>query len=550
MALPGVVVHRVEGQATGLYGPRPGGGHTMCLRTSNMPVSTGSFRPGLLGVRFGQMPLNHVIREFKLMFSSSMRYTSLFTTTGCSGGGCRIMPSAMSTLPGCGVFSQVSAMAQCTLPSPVLGSSGSTGNVRPYDVEKESPRKTRHIHGRSARLEFGMFLFVVQDQDVQELARAVVYDCRPSVLPVSIKLSDLRRSSVVRPAASSSLAAPPAEETPGPRGSVPEGVAAPGFAAVSSDDPGTDLEDKLLHVSLLPTIISPLPDSDTALPVYPSRYLEPPVPALADSVTTSQLSPVPIRVGNTFPTRDLFPSYTISPECSFYAPATSPIRTDMPDTSEYLSPGSPAAMDRILAGDGDLLLDYSSDLPMMLLPLPTSSVLPPEPVVAPSAATSPDLSREGPFDAGQRASVSGAVPLVLDSSPGCQYRMTSYDNADVTNVDPAYGLQLHHPRFLEYVGVPESAHLLNPEDAVSAALQLQHGAGLMMTNLQVGQFVTSLNRMSSEVMRLAFGQEQYPSAAIQDVSPSPLVRRAAHYMTAMASDGWPRCSRASADLVL
>ena len=196
----------------------------------------------------------------------------------------------------------------------------------------------------------------------------------------------------------------------------------------------------------------------------------------------------------------------------------------------------------------DLLLDCSWDLPMLplpLLPLPTSSVLPPEPVVAPSAAASPDLSREGPFDAGQSASLSGAVFCVLDSLPGCQGRMTSYDNADVTNVDPAYGLQLHHPRFREYVGAPESArlmsrplgywlHHMDREEAVSAVLQLQHDAGLMMTNLQVlGQFVTSLNRMSSEVMRLAFGQEQYPTAAIQAVSPYPRVRRAAHYMTTM-----------------
>ena len=42
-------------------------------------------------------------------------------------------------------------------------------------------------------------------------------------------------------------------------------------------------------------------------------------------------------------------------------------------------------MDRFLAGDGDLLLDCSSDLPMLPLPLlllPVSSVLPPESVMA------------------------------------------------------------------------------------------------------------------------------------------------------------------------
>ena len=123
--------------------------------------------------------------------------------------------------------------------------------------------------------------------------------------------------------------------------------------------------------------------------------------------------------------------------------------------------------------------------------------------------------------------------------------MTSYDNTEMTEVDPAYGLQLHNPRFLEYVGVPKSTSLLSRplgywlhhmdrEQAVSAALPLQHDAGLMMSNLQVlGQFVTSLNRMSSEVMRLAFGQEQYPSEAVLSVAPSPCARRAAHYMAAM-----------------
>ena len=73
--------------------------------------------------------------------------------------------------------------------------------------------------------------------------------------------------------------------------------------------------------------------------------------------------------------------------------------------------------------------------------------------------------------------------MVLNSLPGCPYRMTSYDRAEVADVDPAYGLQLHHPRFLEYVGAPESARLLtrppehwvrtmDSEEAVTAALQL------------------------------------------------------------------------------
>ena len=72
------------------------------------------------------------------------------------------------------------------------------------------------------------------------------------------------------------------------------------------------------------------------------------------------------------------------------------------------------------------------------------------------------------------------------------------------------------------------------DEAVAAALQLQHDAGLMMTNLQIlSLFVTSLNWMSSEVLRLAFGREQFPADAMQAVLPSSRVRRVAHYMAAM-----------------
>ena len=68
--------------------------------------------------------------------------------------------------------------------------------------------------------------------------------------------------------------------------------------------------------------------------------------------------------------------------------------------------------------------------------------------------------------------------------------MTSYARTDAADVDPVSSIQLYHPRFLEFIGAPESAHLLNrspvywiqimdQEDAVVAALQLQRGAGLM-----------------------------------------------------------------------
>ena len=231
-------------------------------------------------------------------------------------------------------------------------------------------------------------------------------------------------------------------------------------------------------------------------------------------------------------------------------------------------------MDQYLSGVGDLLLGDTADLPLLSMPpLPVvvdvvteSSVGSPagEPVVVPSDGM-PDLSREGPFDVHQDDLELGATPHVLDSLPGCQYRMTSYDDdADRSDLDPAYELHLHDPRLLEYVGAPESACLLSraPEyrmhhmgrdRAMLAALQLQHDAGLIFSNLQVlGQFVTSLNRMYSEAMRLAFMHEPFPTEAVQSVAPSDRVRRAAHYMSTMGlwsfitflhynnlSDRWP-----------
>ena len=163
-----------------------------------------------------------------------------------------------------------------------------------------------------------------------------------------------------------------------------------------------------------------------------------------------------------------------------------------------------------------------------------------EPVATPLRSM-PDLYREGPFDIHQDASESGASPRVLDSLPGCQYQITSHDeDADRSDFSPAYCIHLHDLWLLEYVGAPESARLLSrsPEywlhhmgrdRTMAAVLQLQHDVGLILSNLQVlGQFVTSLNRMSSEVMRVAFDQEPFPTEAVQFVAPSHRVRRAAH----------------------
>ena len=133
---------------------------------------------------------------------------------------------------------------------------------------------------------------------------------------------------------------------------------------------------------------------------------------------------------------------------------------------------------------------------------------------------------------------------------GCQFQMTSYDEEHSgSDFTAAYGVQLHDPRLLEYVGAPESAHLLSRspeywlhhlgrEKTLSAALQLQHDAGLILSNVQVlQQLVTALNRTSSEVMRVVHGRQPFPTDVMKQVVPSYRVRLAAHYMAAMGL--WP-----------
>ena len=170
-----------------------------------------------------------------------------------------------------------------------------------------------------------------------------------------------------------------------------------------------------------PPIVSPLTEHVEALVVSPSVYSEPPVPALPDHAPSVESRSIPLREVDECPTIDLFPSFLIYPAQSYYNPVTSPITSDLQDDCGFLPPDSLATMHQYLESDGDLLLEDSSDLPLLSLPLlpipiadvsvPVSAVTPSvgEPVLVPSVVP-PDLSQEGPFDVDQTASGSGATP--------------------------------------------------------------------------------------------------------------------------------------------
>ena len=114
----------------------------------------------------------------------------------------------------------------------------------------------------------------------------------------------------------------------------------------------------------------------------------------------------------------------------------------------------------------------------------------------------------------------------------------------MVDADATYGLQLHHPRFLEFIGAPESARLLNhspsfwvdrlgQECAMAAAVNLQRDAGFMMSNLQIlAQFVTSLHRLSSEMLSIGVDHVVFLVEEVERLSVMPRAQRAAKHMTA------------------
>ena len=108
----------------------------------------------------------------------------------------------------------------------------------------------------------------------------------------------------------------------------------------------------------------------------------------------------------------------------------------------------------------------------------------------------------------------GEDMLLETGLPGCPYRFLESSELPFTDGNPAYGLQLHHPRFLELVGAPELARMLDcspsfwveqlgKEQVMAAAINLQRDAGVMLSNLQIlSQFAMAMNRMSFSMMAL------------------------------------------------
>ena len=107
---------------------------------------------------------------------------------------------------------------------------------------------------------------------------------------------------------------------------------------------------------------------------------------------------------------------------------------------------------------------------------------------------------------------------------GCSFRSTTYRSSDYDQPSGKYCLPLHHPRFLEWIGAPESARLLelgpdmwihawSREQAIDAARQLHRDVCLMTTNLNVlDQYVLCLQGTASKILELSLGSRDFPGS--------------------------------------
>ena len=125
------------------------------------------------------------------------------------------------------------------------------------------------------------------------------------------------------------------------------------------------------------------------------------------------------------------------------------------------------------------------------------------------------------------------------------FQNTSYRSSDYDAPSGEFRLPVHHLWFLEWIGVPQSACLLemgagrwvdhlSRDQAIAAAVHLQRDVGLMQTNLDVlDQYTLSLQGMASKLVELCLGAREFPAEEVAAGALGPRVRRASVQMEAM-----------------
>ena len=148
------------------------------------------------------------------------------------------------------------------------------------------------------------------------------------------------------------------------------------------------------------------------------------------------------------------------------------------------------------------------------------------------------LAREGPFT-NERSQASLRV-----LGKGCAFRHTT-SVEDHAPPEGRHGVPLNHPRFLEWIGAPESAWLLemspgqwcdtlSRDQAMTAAMQLHRDTCLMNTNLDIlDQYALALHGTASKILQKTIGGSPYPRAEVAAAAQGPRARRASVHMEAL-----------------
>ena len=387
---------------------------------------------------------------------------------------------------------------------------------------------------------------ILTEQHPAEMVGESVFDCRPPGLPVSIPLSGLSPA-MISGARDCTSHQQLEESSRSIMNMDTNEISISRIVGFPWNDSGTDVEDEL-----------PSPVAS------PGPIMSPPLVPADSSDPFGRGVNFDLDLAHVFRDAAVLPSLvtpledaeaTVAGTAATYDPPVEPVGTSSPVRDS----AAEESFLQLLREPRELLTVASTDSPMG--PDTSTPAVTPEPVTetrtVPSTspampaggvpdAMGPDLSREGPFDACDVVPDAGQSPLILDGMEGCQYRMTSYDERQPSsNTDSSYGIHMHDPRVIEYMGAPESARLMGRtpeywlqhmgrERTIQAALRLHHDASLIMTNIQIlSQLATSFSRAASEVMRTIHEREPFPTEAVDLVTPGRPVRRAAHYMAAM-----------------
>ena len=207
-----------------------------------------------------------------------------------------------------------------------------------------------------------------------------------------------------------------------------------------------DLVKVMLDVSVMPALISPIEESEVPPTLEAAEYAAPAIPVLATVIESlgytvpEELTftwvpgyvPVPEAVAVDEGGQTLSPEHP--PPNTVPASAATPVVNSV--TLEQFIPTMPSPpedMGQVASTESVRQTDRAKVFVVEAAEGSPSTVR-----CQGDQDIGPDLTREGPFDVCEVEPEPGQSPLVLNSMPGCQFRMTSYDDQDSRgDLDPA-----------------------------------------------------------------------------------------------------------------